>query len=298
MKTFAFKKIDAFATQNSGGNPAGVIYLDTGQIISVQEMQRIARELKGFVSEVGYVRQLDETSFDLKYYSAEREVDFCGHATVAIMYDLVKNNAALIHKQTLKIVTNKGTLIVENRIMQQDAVFISAPNPTFMSWNVAKQDLAQALNISPDDINDAFPTSIVNAGLQTLIVPINTLQATLTVLPRLETLKQFCQDNAIDIITMFTDEVADKSNAYRTRIFAPTFGYLEDPATGSGNAAFGHYLLQNGQWDGKSMALEQNGEYAKPNIVKLATKFDEQSESQVIFGGGAIVRIEGTYFLI
>ena len=51
-------------------------------------MLQIAKELKGFVKEVGYVFGTSEGSFDLKYFSSEREVDFCGHATIAIMYDL------------------------------------------------------------------------------------------------------------------------------------------------------------------------------------------------------------------
>jgi predicted PhzF superfamily epimerase YddE/YHI9 len=38
-------------------------------------------------------------------------------------------------------------------------------------------------------------------------------------------------------IDAFTTETADGGNRYRTRVFAPTFGYLEDPATGSGNSA-------------------------------------------------------------
>jgi predicted PhzF superfamily epimerase YddE/YHI9 len=34
-------------------------------------------------------------------------------------------------------------------------------------------------------------------------------------------------------------------NDFRVRVFAATFGYLEDPATGSGNSALGYYLLQH-----------------------------------------------------
>ncbi|MBN1813472.1 MAG: PhzF family phenazine biosynthesis protein [Anaerolineae bacterium] len=297
MRKFVFKKIDAFATRESEGNPAAAIYLDAEHDISVHEMQRIAQELEGFVSEVGYVRQLDENTFDLKYYSSEREVDFCGHATIAIMHDLLKNNAELIKKRLLNIVTSKGRLVVENRIAQEDAVYISAPSPSFSSREIAEEHLAKALRISTDIISVAYPTSIVNAGLETLVVPINTLQAVLTIAPHFEALKLFCQENSIDIITVFTDEVADKANAYRTRVFAPTFGYLEDPATGSGNAAFGYYLLENNRWDGKPISLEQNGDYANPNIVKLLAKHDERNEVHVVFGGGAIVRIAGEYFL-
>ena len=148
MKKFVFKKIDAFATRESEGNPAAAIYLNAEHDISVHEMQRIAKELKGFVSEVGYVRQLDKNTLDLKYYSSEREVDFCGHATIAIMYDLLKSNAELTKKQLLNIVTGKGKLVVENRIAQEDAVFISAPNPGFSSREIAEEDLAKALRIS------------------------------------------------------------------------------------------------------------------------------------------------------
>ncbi len=66
MKKFKFKKIDAFNSQKSGGNPAGAIYIDSFDDISVKEMQRIAGELKGFVSEVGYVQQTGVNTFSLK----------------------------------------------------------------------------------------------------------------------------------------------------------------------------------------------------------------------------------------
>ena len=68
MKILPFKKIDAFATEHSSGNPAGVIYLRPSDELSEEEMLRIARELKGFVSEVGYVRQVERDAFVLRYY--------------------------------------------------------------------------------------------------------------------------------------------------------------------------------------------------------------------------------------
>jgi PhzF family phenazine biosynthesis protein len=297
MKTFTFKKIDAFATATSGGNPAGAIYLNSSQDISVADMQRIARELKGFVSEVGYIAPLDENIFHLRYYSSEREVAFCGHATVGIMYDLIKHDQRLFKKERVDIVTNKGTLPVENRIQQEDAVFITAPNPGMTPVNLSTSDIAEALKIPSDAINADAPVSIINAGLETLLVPIRRLQAILAIAPDMELLKQFCLNHAIDIITVFCDEVADANNTFRTRVFAPTFGYLEDPATGSGNAAFGYYLLQQKRWDGTVMSLEQNGSREHPNIVKLMTQPDEEHNLRVVFGGGAIVRIIGEYLL-
>ncbi len=297
MKTLSFKKIDAFATDHSSGNPAGVVYLQEKDELSEEEMLRIARELKGFVSEVGYVRQVERDAFDLRYYSSEREVEFCGHATIAIMYDSIKQRDELLQQPFVNISTSKARLLVENRIPQENAVYISAPEPNLFRCSIENTTLAAALRMSPDVISDTLPLAIIHAGLQTLIVPVNNLQATLSIRPDLEELKQFCLNHALDIITVFTNDVADTANAYRTRVFAPTFGYLEDPATGSGNAALGYYLLKQQQWDGHPISLEQNGLREQPNLVKLLAKPDGNQEQRVWFGGGAIVRIQGEYCL-
>lgn len=297
MKKFKFKKINAFATERSEGNPAGMVYLNNSDKISTDEMLRIAKELKGFVSEVGYVKQIDKNTFELKYYSSEREVDFCGHATIAIMYDLIKSSNELINKKHINILTNKGKLEVENRINQEDAVFISAPQPIFSVKKVSIESIAKSLKINTNEIDECYPISIVNAGLETLIVPIKTLKGILSISPNLDELKNFCTLNRVDIITVYSHEVVNTENKLRTRVFAPTFGYLEDPATGSGNSALGYYLMKNKIWDGTYMSIEQNGNSECSNIVKLIAKDTTSSNPQVVFGGGAIVKFEGEYLL-
>jgi PhzF family phenazine biosynthesis protein len=297
MKKLNFKKIDAFATDKSAGNPAGAIYLKTENELSPKEMQRVAAELKGFINEVGYIRKLDNDTFVLKYYSSEREVDFCGHATIAILYDLLKSDAELLQKSTVHIITNKGRSLVENRIQDEDAVFISAPLPHFSDQSIPKTLAAEALNIDIHGVSEEYPIEIVNAGLETLIVPIRTLQTILALAPDFMKLKLFCEKNSIDIVVVFSDQVADQSNRFRTRVFSPRFGYLEDPATGSGNAALGYYLLKHRKWDGEIISLEQNDTVDQSNIIKLLTRRDERNNLGVAFGGGAIVRIKGEYFL-
>lgn len=296
MKEFKFKKIDAFATVNPLGNPAGYISLNSFSDITDDEMLRIAKELKGFVNEVGYIVKTSTNEFELKYYSAEREVDFCGHATIAIMYDLLKTDLALQQYKIVKIKTNRGVLNVENKIQDKDAVFIEAPEP-FEKTNLPDiNDLALSLKINVDEINHTLPISIINAGLTTLIVPINTLSSILNISPNIEELKAFCIKSEIDIIEVFTDDVSDKLNNYRTRVFASTFGYLEDPATGSGNSAFGYYLLKNNLWKTGIVIIEQNGFRDQYNIVKIQQRVDRDS-IRVFFGGGAVARIEGKYII-
>lgn len=297
-KSFNFKKIDAFATPISSGNPAGYVLLDNQNDITEPEMLQIAKELKGFVTEVGFVAQTAADSFNLKYYSSEREVNFCGHATIAIMYNLLKNNPDLQQLDCLHISTNKGKLIVENRIKQEDAVFIMSPVPEEMQSMPSVIDIANNLRINENEIDHAtWPVSIINAGLTTLIVPIKSLDSILPIFPDEKTLKEFCFRSNLEIIVVFTADVANPASNYRTRVFAPTFGYLEDLATGSGNSAFGYYLLKNGLWKNQTITIEQNGLKDFYNVVKLRFRKDETNRERVWFGGGAITRISGQYFL-
>jgi PhzF family phenazine biosynthesis protein len=86
------------------------------------------------------------------------------------------------------------------------------------------------------------------------------------------------------------------THAFHTRVFAPTFGYLEDPATGSASAALGYYWRDEGLWDGQPIVLEQGTNKEHPNEIRLTTKGDAEG-TVVLFGGAAVPRIDGDYLL-
>jgi len=296
-RTVKFKKIDAFASGGSTGNPAAVVYLDRPDELSDHEMLQLAKELKGFVSEVGFVCPGTDVDYQLRYFSAEREVAFCGHATIAILNDIVANNEEMQAKATLSIATLTDHLLVENRLQKEKSVFVSAPPPKFSTKKISLPGIAAALNCLVEDIDALQPVQIVNGGLETLVVPVVGVESILSVSPNLDTLNEFCVQIGVDIIILYSSEAVSQGSNYRTRVFAPTFGYLEDPATGSGNAAFGYYLLQHGQWHGEMIKIEQNGLRDNPNYVKLFSKTADNGDVRVWFGGGAVLRIDGQYLL-
>jgi PhzF family phenazine biosynthesis protein len=108
-RNFKFKKIDAFATSTAAGNPAAAVYLESLEHLSAAEMQKIARDLKGFVSEVGYVARIGRDAFRLKYYSSEKEVEFCGHTTLAIVNDLLRTDSGLKHMSQIQTPTRASS---------------------------------------------------------------------------------------------------------------------------------------------------------------------------------------------
>lgn len=292
MKQFIYRKLNAFAGGESGGNPAAWLYLNEEKDLTDIQMLNIAKEHKGFVSEVIYCYPLSRHLYRLRYYSSECEVEFCGHGTIACMYDLISNNQELKKLEEIMIRTNKGDLPVYNEVELLDAVFITAPEAAYIPVSIPTNDIVCNLGIENTMIDRNFPVMFIDAGLRTLIVPIDNLSGIISIRPEEAVLKEFCLNNGIDIILVFTNDVVDKNNKIRTRVFAPKFGYLEDPATGSGNSAMGCYMLKNNMWDGQPVSIEQNGEPEKYNIVKLKTK-----ENRVLFGGNATQKIEGHYFV-
>jgi PhzF family phenazine biosynthesis protein len=295
MQRLRFKKIDVFVNKGSAGNPAGCIYLDSPKALSSDQMQQIAREMAGFVSEVVYVYE-EDNSTALRFFSSECEVSFCGHGTIAAMYDLIKNNLTLMRDPILSIRIGEREILVRNEIPKTDSVFISAPLREPVKTDLDTDSVAAALRVPPGEIADPSGISVINAGLATLLVPLRSLASLLSIRPDQQHLREFCTRHGIEIVLIHTPETTTPLASYRTRVFAPVFGYLEDPATGSGNAAFGYYLLAAHTWDGKLLTIEQGRNRDHPNIIRLLGDASEKQRN-VFFGGNAVVRIEGEYLL-
>lgn len=292
MHSYVYKKIDAFTSKNSLGNPAACLYLSAEETLSEEQMQRIAAQHKGFVSEVVYCFEA-RGEYTLYYYSSECEVNFCGHGTIACMHSLIKQTPTLLSQSAFTVNTHKkGPLTVYNRLCNEDAVYIAAPQPVFIGTKLVKRDAAQALGLAEDRLSEAYPLDLIDAGLRTLIVPILTLSDEISVYPHESKLKTFCEDIDADILLIYSMQAQGTGFHAHTRVFAPRFGYLEDPATGSGNSAFGHYMLKHGLWDGSAIAVEQGGDNRAFNTVKL-----QMSNGQLLFGGSATLRIDGHYII-
>ncbi len=133
---------------------------------------------------------------------------------------------------------------------------------------------------------------MIDAGLRTLIVPVFSLPDEISVYPDEAHLKAFCESFDIDIVLIFCMQTRYASFHAHTRVFAPRFGYLEDPATGSGNSALGHYMRKHGLWNGGAISLEQGGDNRAFNTVRL-----QMNERKLLFGGSAAVRIDGQYYI-
>ena len=76
--------IDAFTDQPFGGNPAGVVLLDSDTFPKEELMLQIAAELR--YSETAFVKRHSAQEFTIRYFTPKAEVELCGHATIASFF--------------------------------------------------------------------------------------------------------------------------------------------------------------------------------------------------------------------
>jgi len=289
---YVYKKIDAFTDGKSLGNPAACIYMKQGEALSEDSMLEIAKHHQGFVSEVVFCSASKVADCKLVYYSSECEVEFCGHGTIATMYDMIKNGGDKFKKDEITIETNRKGVLPLYYLAEDDAVYITAPTPEYLDVPVNVREIADILGVDKKSIDKEYPIAFIDAGLRTLIVPFASYDDEVSIFPNEEQLKLFCMDKGIDIIIIFCDQTYNREFKAHTRVFAPKFGYLEDPATGSGSSSLGYYMHNNKMWDGNPISLEQGGNNRVYNTVKLLWK-----DNKVLFGGKATTRINGIYYV-
>lgn len=300
MRRFTFWKLDAFTTGASAGNPAGLVLLAADEVVSDAEMQRLARQVAatGFVTEVAFARPRGADALELRYFSCEREVPFCGHATVASVYQLLSAVPPFQGRERLVLHTQRGLLEATNRLATDDCVYIAAPAPSFPSSRVTAAEAARALGLPAAAIDPvlgdvATPLPVCECGQKCLLVPVTGLDALLGCAPDYAMLRAAADSAGFEVVVLFTRETQRPDRALRTRVFAPAFGYLEDPATGSGNAALAHWLRRTGRWRDETLAIEQGPERDNPNLVTIRAS----ASGALQIGGRGVARIAGEYLL-
>ena len=80
------------------------------------------------------------------------------------------------------------------------------------------------------------------------------------------------------------------------RMFAPTVGVVEDPATGSASGALGAYLVRHGIVKAVPTAhivVEQGYEMGRPSTIHVEVDADDQGPVEVRVGGKAVEIAEG-----
>ncbi|CAJ0587883.1 unnamed protein product, partial [Mesorhabditis spiculigera] len=262
MKKPAFL-VDAFTTKMFKGNPAGVCLFE--QALPAEQCIQIAAEFNA--SNTGFPVPAEEgkdfrtaSIFDLRWFTPTTEVPLCGHATLATSHVLLNGIGNI--NSTLTFRTFSGELIVQKG--EAGAIEMNFPQYKVQSMKVEHHE-NQFLDEFPvieepfplkDFLNAMIPTEYPITGVlyapvaKILIIVLDGILSRAE-FERIERNTELIKENSDEehirgvLLTMapkneveqgFVDE-NDAPFDYLCRYFAPYYGLVEDPATGSAQCA-------------------------------------------------------------
>jgi trans-2,3-dihydro-3-hydroxyanthranilate isomerase len=180
-------------------------------------------------------------------------------------------------------------------------VVMTQPKPEFLGPVDEMEDvykIASALGLPKHAITDMkWPVEVVSTGLPVLIVPVRTLTAVRSIQPNASAIMDLCSRFGANGIMVFTTVTVEPSATVHARMFAPSIGILEDPATGSASGALGAYLVQNGVVDvapTTDIIVEQGYEIERPSKILVRVESDDDIIKTVKVGGQCVMVVEGT----
>jgi trans-2,3-dihydro-3-hydroxyanthranilate isomerase len=263
-------------------------------------MQGITREMN--FSETTFVlpsySTVEKCFRKVRIFTPGREIPFAGHPTLGTAF--VLKNKEIIREEEKRIYLELGIGPIAVEFNDQNNVQMFQAKPEFLDEFQDRSKIASILGIRKEDISEKWPLQFVSTGFPFLIIPLNSLTAiqsiNLTTNLLFESLATYPSQ---EILIFSTDTIHEDSHVH-VRMFAPSAGVFEDPATGSAAGPLGAYLethqvLKNHK-KGTKIVLEQGYELNRPSKLVVTCLFDNEI-SEVIVEGSVRKTAEGTFFL-
>ena len=266
-------KLTAFPNGKNGGNKAGVV-IDANSL-SDSDMQGIAKNV-GY-SETAFVLKSEKADFRVRYFTPLREVDICGHATIAT-FNLLRDKK-VIKKGTYSVETRVGVLNVE---VLKAEVYMEQMHPIFFE-TVEDFEIYDCF-YEERFINKDLPIKIVSTGLREIFVPVKDVETLHKLHPRIHNIKYLSEKYNVIGVHLFA--IDDKVDAYG-RNFAPAFGIDEESATGTSNGALACYLNKFYSPTKTEYVLRQGYSMDMPSEIKVTLTKHLTEILKVSVGGSA-----------
>ena len=245
----------AFSEGETGGNPAGVVVCDA--LPSPATMQSTAAEI-GY-SETAFAAPVDDR-WRVRYFSPEVEVDFCGHATIALGAAL-----ALRHGDgTYKLQLNRAAITVEGD-RHGSTIVAALQSPATHSERASGPLVRRALALfsyTEADLDHRIPPARANAGANHLVLALRTRELLSAMHYDMEAGRSFMAAEGIGTVSLIYAEAAQ---LFHARNPFPIGGIYEDPATGAAAAALAGYLRDLGWPHGGVIHILQGEDMGIPS---------------------------------
>jgi trans-2,3-dihydro-3-hydroxyanthranilate isomerase len=286
----SYKVFDVFTERSLAGNPVAIV-LDAGGL-DERRMQAIASEFN--LSETVFVPPPESraNTARIRIFTPKAEIAFAGHPTVGAAVCLARErfsgadegNAVLILEE------NVGAVRCGVRLSQNSgfAEFDCPKLPEKIGEARSKGVIAAALGLDAVDLGfENHVPSVWSCGNPFDLIPLRDMG----VLARASCNRGAWEKSFVTgAAFLYTHETEGHDHTFRARMFAPTFGIEEDPATGSAVAALAGALHEfDAPPDGDRVTVvEQGYEMGRPSLIRMTTSVAGGALASVRIGGNAV----------
>jgi PhzF family phenazine biosynthesis protein len=266
-RTIDVELVAAFTKDGGGGNPAGVVLDAAG--LSSTDRQRVATAVGA--PETAFVEFAADGAFVVEFYTPTKQVPDCGHATVAT-FALLAQYGRLAGTTAVK-----RTIIGDRAILLEgERVFMEQPRPAVRPFGRAAE-VAAALAI-PAGALAAEPV-VADHGVRFILVPTDRA-ALAAVVPNGPALQSLA--DPIDAIGFYVYAPGEGGYDATIRMFAPSYGIPEEPATGMAAGLLAGTLAQGRE--NAAFRFLQGALSPQPSPSELLARVEPQ---RVLVGGTA-----------
>ena len=295
-----FYTLDVFTDRRFGGNPLAVVL--GADALSTEQMQTVCREFN--LSETIFVMKPADAANTarVRIFFPGGEMPFAGHPTVgcAVLLAEMKYKPGCSFETMIRLEEEAGLVPVKvSRIGDLPQAQFTAPVVPFAVDMALPplHEIARAVNLSPDDIGfENHAPNLLEGGPRFFHVPVKSRMALKTAAVREPHWSKLIEPLGTDGIYLYTRGGDSPKTNFRARMFAPTGGIPEDPATGSATALLAVQLLKaEALKDGThKWQLGQGHEMGRPSDLSLEADVKEGKLTAVRVGGQAVRVMQGT----
>ena len=291
-----YTTLDVFTDRRFRGNPLAV-FCDQPELPDAL-MQTIAGEFN--LSETVFiVPPRDARALRrLRIFTPVTELPFAGHPTIGAVQALVDSGIATSGSFALELGVGLVPITVSRR--KQGLPFLqltTARLPERRDAAARRAELAQLLSLDDQDIlSDRGLAQQYSCGVPYLFIPVRDRAALARARPDLSAWHRTLKGAWAQMAFVFCRDPELAGSQIRARMFAPTLGVWEDPATGSAAAALAGYLA-----DGETTAtgplrwiVEQGFEMGRPSLIHVEAEKADGRVTAVRVGGTAVRVSEGS----
>ncbi len=295
-----FHTCDVFTDRAFHGNPLAIVLKADG--LTPAQMQTIAREFN--LSETIFVQAPANPAHTarVRIFFPTAEIPFAGHPTIGCAIHLAEAMESAGDYSRLLVLEEEAGLVpvqVWRKAGRTTAEFVAPVVPHAVSDasdRAAALDpvrLAAALGLDAGEIGfAAHRPGLWQGGPRFLYVPVAGLDSLARARPLQPGWSAQMQAGGVDSMYVYAPGL---DCDYRARMFSPTAGIPEDPATGSASAILAAQLIASGALaEGETrLTLHQGVEMGRPSVIGLTARVTGTALSEVRIAGEAVPISEG-----